>query len=71
MLCFFSIFVPSAGDPESSSRNGLHWPLAAPLKFAAGKSRGSKTEPKSYEIKKRKSDRAGPLFWSTFYTKTF
>ena len=41
------------------------------MKFAAGKSRGSEKEPKSYEIKKRKSDRAGPLFWSTFYTKTF
>ena len=41
------------------------------MKFAAGKSRGSEKEQKSYEIKKRKSDRAGPLIWSTFYTKTF
>ena len=41
------------------------------MKFAAGKSRGSEKEPKSYEIKKRKSDRAGPLFWSTFNAKTF
>ena len=41
------------------------------MKFAAGKSRGSGRGPKSYEIKKRKSDRAGPLFWSSFNTKTF